>query len=208
MAPAPAATAMAASSAMVTPQILTSSGISAGQRLQRGGRVRRAHQRLADQHRVDAGRPQPRDVGGVRIPDSATMIRSAGTRGRMRVASSRSTVNVRRSRLLMPTIVAPASTARATSVSSCASTSASSPAAAAAASSARELAVGQRRDNQQHRIGAGRSRLDDLVAVDDEVLAQERQRARAARAAARSARLPPKNGPSVSTDIARAPPAA
>ena len=46
-----------------------------------------------------------------------------------------------------------------------------------------QLASGQRRHDQQHRIGARDARLVQLVVVDDEVLAQDRQRAGGARRA-------------------------
>ena len=72
----------------------------------------------------------------------------------------------------------------------------------------RERRVGERRDDEQDRVGARRSRLGDLVAVDDEVLAQDRQLAGRARGAPGRRGAPPKNGPSVSTDSAAAPPAA
>ena len=39
-----------------------------------------------------------------------------------------------------------------------------------------QVLVGERRDDQQHRVGAGERRLPELVGVDDEVLAQDRQR--------------------------------
>ena len=53
--------------------------------------------------------------------------------------------------------------------------------------------------------GAGRPRLEDLELVEDEVLAQHRHGEPGAAAARRSSSEPPKNGPSVSTEIAAAP---
>ena len=44
-----------------------------------------------------------------------------------------------------------------------------------------QLRIVERRDDQQDRVGAQRARLGDLVLVDDEFLAQRRQRARRAR---------------------------
>ena len=67
------------------------------------------------------------------------------------------------------------------------------------ACSARELARLERGDDQQHRVGAGGRRLVQLVGVDDEVLAQDRQRAspRAPRAGRRASRrsAAPRSGP-------------
>ncbi len=64
----------------------------------------------------------------------------------------------------------------------------------------------QRSDDQQHRIGAGRACLVQLVGVEDEVLAQDRQRARRPRRR-RSSSEPSKCGPSVRIEsIAAAPP--
>jgi hypothetical protein len=48
------------------------------------------------------------------------------------------------------------------------------------AAQAGQLGPPERGDDQQHRIGAGDRRLVELVAVDDEVLAQDRQVAGAA----------------------------
>ena len=69
----------------------------------------------------------------------------------------------------------------------------------------REVVVVERGDDQQDRVGAGHRRLVDLVGVDDEVLAQDRQRAGRARLAQvveRAAEV----GPSVRIDSAAAPP--
>jgi hypothetical protein len=46
-----------------------------------------------------------------------------------------------------------------------------------------EVVVVQRGDDEQDRVGAGHRRLVDLVGIDDEVLAQDRQHARSARLA-------------------------
>jgi hypothetical protein len=66
--------------------------------------------------------------------------------------------------------------------------------------------VVERRDDQQDRVGAHRARFGDLVLVDDEILAQHRQSARA-RAATRYSGAPWKYSRSVSTDKHAAPPA-
>src|SRR5206468_2812797 len=70
-----------------------------------------------------------------RTPLSATTSTPAGTSPASRSVVSSETVNVARSRLLMPTSVAPAATAQASSASPWTSTSASSPLSAAAARS-------------------------------------------------------------------------
>ena len=58
---------------------------------------------------------------------------------------------------------------------SCTSTSAASPSVAAPPRAAAELAIVERGDDQQHGVGAGGARLDDLELGDDEVLAEQRQ---------------------------------
>ncbi len=86
--------------------------------------IRRAHQRLADQHRVDAGR---RQLGELLRAAEAGL----GDDGRRRPGSPASSSNVRRtstssvvrSRLLMPMISAPAATATSSSAPSWTSTS-------------------------------------------------------------------------------------
>ena len=67
--------------------------------------------------------------------------------------------------------------------SSWTSTSTSRSSAARLAVQRAEVACVERGDDQQHRVGAGRRRLVHLVGVDDEVLAQDRQRAGRARLA-------------------------
>ena len=71
---------------------------------------------------------------------------------------------------------------------------------------AHEIGLLQRRDDQQDGVRAVRTRLEQLVLVDDEVLAQERQAPRRARTAARCSSAPSKNVGSVSTEMAAAPP--
>ena len=46
---------------------------------------------------------------------------------------------------------------------------------------ANQLRLIQRRNDQQHAVGAQRARLEQLVVVDHEILAQHRQRAGVAR---------------------------
>ena len=62
----------------------------------------------------------------------------------------------------------------------------------------------QRRDDQQDRVGAARQGFDHLIVVDDEVLAQDRQRRRAPRAE-EIVKRPPKPSGSVRIDSAAAP---
>ena len=94
-----------------------------------------------------------------------------------------STLKSLRSRLLMPMTSASTSSAGSSSSSSWTSTITSRSSARASASRSRQLVGLERRDDQQDRVGAGRRGLVDLVAVDDEVLAQDRQRRGRARLA-------------------------
>ena len=86
-----------------------------------------------------------------------------------------STEKSARSRLLMPRMSASTSSARSSSSSSWTSTSTSRSSAARLAVQLVELVVVEHGDDQQDRVGAGRRGLVELVAVDDEVLAQHRQ---------------------------------
>ena len=70
-----------------------------------------------------------------------------------------------------------------------------------------EARVVERGDDQQDRVGAQRARLGDLVLVDDEVLAQRRQRAGGARRGQDTRARPGRYARSVSTDRQAAPPA-
>ena len=133
------------------------------------------HQRLADQHRPHPGRLQPRQVG-VR-PDPALADHAPGPAGifgsRSSVCSS-GVVNVRRSRLLMPMSVAPQSITRGNWSASCSSTSACSPSAGRLREQRREPVAGQDLGDQQDRVGPGGPGFEQLVAVEDEVLPQDR----------------------------------
>ena len=102
----------------------------------------------------------------------------AGSCGNSSNVRCRSTLSVERSRLLIPMIPAPSPTATSSSAPSWTSTSASRPSSRASAWSSPSVASIQRRDDQQDGVGARRERLVDLVGVDDEVLAQDRQRRR------------------------------
>ena len=81
----------------------------------------------------------------------------------------------------MPISGVSSTSARSSSAASCTSTSTAMPSARARASNVGELRIVQRRDDQQDGVGAHRARLRDLVIVDDEILAQRRQAAGAAR---------------------------
>ena len=187
---APAAAAAAACSGSRKPQIFTTlatgekprqSFLAEGlarplqQRLHCRGSVRRGDETLPNQHGV---RPRVkeslrrRSVRILRSPRRLTA--SSGASGASRSLTLRSTVKVFRSRLLIPTTLAPTAAARSISRSSWTSTSASMPQAAAAARSSAQRRVVQCRDDQQHRIGAMRPRLHDLIWVDDEVFAEDR----------------------------------
>ena len=67
--------------------------------------------------------------------------------------------------------------ARSSSTASCTSTSTAMPSSRASVSSVASRRVVERRDDQQDAIRTERPRLDDLVFVEHEVLAQHRQRA-------------------------------
>ena len=179
--------------------------VVARQRAAGGLDVFGAHQRLADEHGVDADALQLVElVARRRCRTPTTTILPAGTSDSSSNVRSRSTVKSVRSRLLMPI----------TSASSSSATSSSSRVVdlhehveverERVAVQPLQLARLQRGDDQQDRVGARDRRLEQLVRVDDEVLAQDRQLA-AARAARRSSSEPPKCGRSVSTDSAAAP---
>ena len=124
----------------------------------------------------------------------------------MAQAAAVSMRKVSRSRLFTPRTVAPASSARASSSGVCTSTSASSPASRAQREQRRES---RRRCSARTMSstagGARRPRLDDLELVENEVLPEHAARRVRPTAARRSSIEPPKNGPSVSTEIAAAP---
>ena len=118
-----------------------------------------------------------------RMPLSLTTMIAGGIKGRRRKVVARSTRNVRRSRLLMPTIFGRIASARSRSDSSCTSTSAARPSSAARLVEARQFVSGQRRGDEQDGVRAERARFEQLVVVEDEILLQDRDRHRLARAA-------------------------
>ena len=119
-------------------------------------------------------------------PDSATTSAWPSMRTSNSNVRRVSTSSVRRSRLLIPMIAGRTgsiASAASSSRSSWTSTSALSPSPLASAMQRGQLAGRQRGDDQEDRVGPGRRRLVHLVGVDDEVLAQQRQGAGAARGA-------------------------
>ena len=91
-----------------------------------------------------------------------------------------SVTKVRRLRLLTPMIVAPIASATSSSRSSWTSVRTSRPSASGGVVQLAQPIRRERRHDQQHRVRAGRARLVELVRVDDEVLAQDRNRHRGA----------------------------
>ena len=96
---------------------------------------------------------------------------------------SMSTVKSLRLRLLIPSTSASTSSAVSSSRSSWTSTSASRSSSLRLLQQLAELGYLERGDDQQDRVGAGRGGFVELVAGDDEVLAQDRQRGGRARLA-------------------------
>ncbi len=153
----------------------------------------RAHQRLADEHRV--ARRAPRSarscsgVGDARLRDDGHArrdLRPCSALGALDVDAEVAQVAVvdpdrsrprPRARVRAPRRRGPrpARPGRARAPASC---------------SAASSRVAQRRDDQQHRVGARGARLVQLVGIDDEVLAQQRQlrTRRAPRAGPRASR--------------------
>ena len=114
------------------------------------------------------------ELGRGSKPDSATT--SVPLRDRQQLEGpSVSTSSVVRSRLLMPISRGRAPSAALQLGASWTSTSAARPSSPASAWS-RAARRRQRGDDQQDRVGARRQRLVHLIGVDDEVLAQDRQR--------------------------------
>ena len=108
---APMATARRASSSDVMPQTLTNTRWRLPTRhAEIGDRLRRiagGHERLADQHRVEAGLGEPARVVGPAMPDSATRSTPSGIDAPTRTARSVSTSKVTRSRWFTPMRSAP-----------------------------------------------------------------------------------------------------
>ena len=87
---------------------------------------------------------------------------------------SRSSSKVLRSRALTPTIAAPTSRARSTSSAECVSTSGVMPSWTMSSWSSASAVLLERGDDEQHEVGARGARLEHLVRLGDEVLAQHR----------------------------------
>ena len=138
------------------------------------------HERLAHEHRVEAGRGHPHRV--VRGADRTLGDRDrrpaemrGERRGDVEVLGERAEVaGVRRRRS-----GASSASARSSSAASWASTSTPRPRPVARSAQLAHVAVvGQGGEDQQDRVGADRAGLVDLHLVDREVLAQHRNRAR------------------------------
>ena len=168
-------------------------GLTAGRVAPRSASAGRGR---ASASRRPASRRHRRRASGATSPASgsrsATSSRSGGTPARSRAISSMSIVNVRRSRWLTP-IMLGAGGERALDLGGVVDLDqrVAAELAARRRAASPSCASVERRDDQQHRVGAGRAGLDDLVGVDHEVLAQQRQR-RPARGRGEVARLPPK----------------
>ncbi len=167
-----------------------------------------AHQRLADQHRVDADPLQLLQLGArrrcrSRRPPSCRRGRRASAHRWWRRRPCPSS----RSRLLIPITSASSSSARSSSslVVDLDQAVEVEPA-GLLVQRRQQLASSRARDDQQHGVGAVDRRLVELVGVDDEVLAQDRQVAGGARRRAGRSSEPPKWRSSVSTESAAAPP--
>ena len=169
----------------MTPQILTRGSRAAAARSARvrargdegpggGGRVRGAHERLADEGRVEARWPASgRWCAVSRTPDSAMTRRSPGTRSRSRTARSGSTSSVRRSRLLIPIRRAPVARA------------ALDLAGVVRLDERLQAQVPRRRHEpgealrrvqhrqQEHEVGPGSPEEVELPGIDDELLGQD-----------------------------------
>ena len=130
--------------------------------------------------RPPARRPHPparaprsaRDGG---CPDSDTTTLPAGTSASRSNVRWMSTLKSSRLRLLIPITSESSSSARSSSSSSWISTSASRSSSCACANSSASRALLERADHEQHRVRARDLRLVELVRVDREVLAQDRQ---------------------------------
>ena len=120
------------------------------------------------------------------MPDSATLTTSSGSSLASRANVSGSTSSVLRLRALTPTSSAPTARARPTSSSSWTSVRTVRPSSRACSCRSFSERVVERGHDQQHQVGPGGAGLEQLVAGDDEVLAQ--QRASAPRRARRGGR--------------------
>ncbi len=96
---------------------------------------------------------------------------------------STSTLKSARSRLLIPITSASSSSASSSSSSRWISTSTSRSSSRARSMQPAELARGRRAHHHQHRVAPGRLGLEQLVGIDREVLAQDREPGRRARLA-------------------------
>ena len=175
------------------------------------GSVGRGDETLPDQHRVRSRLMKSLDVAGAEYPalrDDDRIVRASGAR---RSLTPRSTAKLLRSRLLIPTTLAPTAAARSISRSSWTSTSASIPQSVAAARSSASAASSSAATINSTASAPCARASTIWYGVDDEVLAQDRNGPRPGvgdtGGGVEIGRLPWKNGSSVSTEIAAAPPA-
>src|SRR5947199_9177554 len=142
-----------------------------------------------------------------RSPLSATTSAPAGARGARRSSVARETAKVARSRLLIPTRVAPSAAARPSSASVCTSTRTSRPAAAPAAIRSAPCPA-PTAATISSTASAPKARASSIWYEAISKSLRRQGSPEAARAATRCSSAPPKNGPSVSTESAAAPAAA
>src|SRR5579875_1152507 len=186
---APAATAASASSRRVMPQNLifgaepctpftVGAGFSVQQGAQRALHVRRAHERLADEHGVDARRADPVDVGARAQP----RLRDDRRAGRHPLAQLEGPLEVDAEGRQIPVVDAdhrgrerPCPLELGGVVDLDEDVEA---VAGGVAEQRTEVVVGERGDDEQDGVRTGGGGLRHLVGIDDEVLAQQGQRSR------------------------------
>ena len=199
---APAATATAASSARVTPQILTSVTVSPAPAPGAG-----SGSRMSAVPTSSASAPASRTArawSGVSMPDSATRRSPRGRRRSSSICRPRSISSVVRSRALTPMIGVPRSSARSSSCPECTSTSASiSRSSAAWMRSAARLSSTS--ESSTRMASAPCTRASVTCQMSTKKSLHRSGTSTTARTAARSAYEPPKSRAEVSTEIAAAP---
>ena len=94
------------------------------------------------------------------------------------IVRSRLVTKLRRSRLLTPTILAPAASTRGRFSRSYSSTSALHAQPLNLLEQRRQIALAENLRDQQHRVRPRQSRFDDLIPIENEILPQQRRRNR------------------------------
>ena len=148
---------------------------------ERRPRIRRAHERLADEKRLDAARAQR---GHVRRREDAALGHDELAGGNRRQEPERGRErHVERAQIaVVDADERRGEQERALELRAVVDLGQHRHAELARAGfERREPRIGERRHDQQDRVGADRARLRHLILVDDEILAQHRQRARRAR---------------------------